>query len=310
MAADALSNAMVLAAGLGTRLRPLTDELPKPAVPVLNRPLAAFTFDHLARHGVRNLGLNTHHLPMQLRAALEPEVPSGIASLFVHEPEILGTGGGIRHVWGALGEPDPFLVLNGDVLFEPDLVGALAHHMALGAVATMVLREVPDADRYGAVEIDAAGQVRRLLGLPTATGQALRKLMFTGVHILSARALGSLPERGCVVRQGYRSWLDAGQVVAGFVDANPWLELGTPADYANAQLGLIARRDAAGASDSLIHATSRVDAKANVVGSILGAGSHLEGAVKVERAIVWPGAHVTRDVRDAIVTTAGQVVTW
>lgn len=310
MAADTLSHAMVLAAGLGTRLRPLTDELPKPAVPVLNRPLAAFTFDHLARHGVRNVGLNTHHLAAQLRAALEPEVPSGMASLFVHEPEILGTGGGIRQVWRALGEPDPFLVLNGDVLFEPDLFGALSHHVALGAVATMVLRAVPDADRYGAVEIDEAGQVQRLLGVPATPERPLRKLMFTGVHILSARALASLPERGCVVRQGYRTWLEAGEVIAGFVDTNPWLELGTPADYANAQLGLIARDDGTGVSDSLIHATSHVDPKASVKGSILGAGCHVEGAVKIERAILWPGAHVDHDVRDAIFTRAGRVVTW
>jgi NDP-sugar pyrophosphorylase family protein len=233
-----------------------------------------------------------------------------MSSLFVHEPEILGTGGGIRQVWRALGEPDPLLVMNGDVLFEPDLIEALRQHIAHDAVATMVLREVPDADRYGAIEIDAGARVRRLLGAPDAQGP-LRKLMFSGVHVLSARAVASLPERGCVIRQGYRAWIDAGLVVAGFVDAAPWLELGTPADYAEAQLGLLARLDSGTTGHrSLVHAAAQIDAEAHVAHSIVGADSRVDGPRRLERVIVWPGAHVTGDLRDAIVTTSGRVVSW
>lgn len=302
----------MLAAGLGTRLRPLTDELPKPAVPVLNRPLAAFALEHLARSGIDTIALNTHHLHTRLREVLEPAVPVGVRSVFVHEPEILGTGGGIKNVWRALGEPDPFVVMNGDVLFEPNLEAAFKLHQELGAIATMVLRSAPDADRYGAVETDPHGQVRRLLGVPQEAA-GLRKTMFTGVHLLSARAIESLPERGCVVRQGYRAWLDAGQVIAGFVDESLWLELGTPADYAAAQFAALQgagwpvtgiNRDA-----SLIDGRASIDPRACLRGCVIGAGCVVEGAVTLDGVIAWPGARVDYDATNLIVTHAGQRVT-
>jgi len=307
-------HAMVLAAGLGTRLRPLTDELPKPAVPVLNRPLVATTLAHLARAGAQSITLNTHHLPEQLRAALEPHAPPGVALRFVHEPEILGTGGGIRNAWRAAGAPDQFVVMNGDVLFEPDLAAALTLHRDAKAVATMVLRSVADADRYGAIEIDHAGRVRRLLGLPP-DADGLRKFMFTGVHVLSRRALESLPERGCVVRQGYRRWLDEGDVVAGYVDASQWLELGTPTDYATAQLDLLVQGASqrglpSGADCSLIDPSAAIDPRATIRTSVIGAGCRVSGAVTLERVILWPGARVDRDLHDTIVTSGDTVVTW
>lgn len=304
-------HAMVLAAGLGTRLRPLTDELPKPAVPVLNRPLATATIEHLARSGAESVTFNTHHLADELRASLEPQVPGGVIARFVHEPVILGTGGGIRNAWLAAGQPDPFVVMNGDVLFAPDLVEALKRHVQLDAIATMVLRTVEDPERYGAVEIDSDARVRRLLGAP-GDGAGLRKLMFSGAHILSARAVASLPEQGCVVRQGYRKWIDSGEVVAGFVDDTSWLELGTPNDYATAQLELL--RSHAGLSGtrpgSLIDPTAAVDQAASLHNCVVGAGCQVIGAVSLQRVIAWPGARIDRDLSDVIVTSAGRQVAW
>ncbi|CAG0983248.1 partial N-acetylmuramate alpha-1-phosphate uridylyltransferase, partial [Anaerolineae bacterium] len=161
---------MVLGAGLGTRLRPLTDRLPKPVVPLFDRPLAAYALERLFAAGVRDAVMNTHHRAGEVVRALEAHVPEGMRPRFGHEPELLGTGGGIRNALSILrndvGGGGPMLVINGDVLFWPDLESALALHAQLGAVATMVLREDPRAKELGAIEVDGGGRVRRLLGKP------------------------------------------------------------------------------------------------------------------------------------------------
>lgn len=300
-------HAMILAAGLGTRLRPLTDELPKPAVPVLNRPLAAQSIEHLVRVGAQSITFNTHHLAERLRASLERHVPAHVRGRFVHEPKILGTAGGIKNAWIAAGRPETWVVVNGDVLFEADIAGALQAHRDQDALATMVLRADANADRFGAIEIDTRSRVRRLLGAP-ATTEPLRKLMFTGVHVLSARALASLPDEGCVVRQGYRHWIDAGETVVGFEDAATWLELGTPIDYASAQLAML--QASVGENASLIDASARIGEGARVQRSVIGAGCEVGAGVTLDGVILWPGARASGDMRDAIVTTAGQVVRW
>ena len=138
---------MVFAAGLGTRLAPLTQRLPKPVVPLMNRPLARYSLEALAAAGVERCALNTHHLADAVPEALEGHVPTGMTARFVHEPKLLGTGGGLRHALTALidefGADDdtPILVMNGDILFWPELERALAVHRRLGAVATVVLRD-------------------------------------------------------------------------------------------------------------------------------------------------------------------------
>src|SRR5690242_16831338 len=116
---------MLVAAGFGTRLDPLTRELPKPALPVANRPVAWFAADHLARHGVRELVVNTHHLGGELERVLGAVQPEGTQLRFIHEPEILGTGGGVRNAWSATSQ-EALLAFNAKLVFAPDLQRALA----------------------------------------------------------------------------------------------------------------------------------------------------------------------------------------
>jgi NDP-sugar pyrophosphorylase family protein len=118
--------------------------------------------------------------------------------------------------------------------------------------------------------------------------------------------LASLPERGCVVRQGYRNWVDAGDVVAGFVDESRWLELGTPADYASAQFELLRL---GGVDASLVDASAQIDPRSNIRTSVIGRDCRVLGAVTLERVILWPGAMVDQDLTDVIVTSAGRHVT-
>ncbi len=212
---------MLLAAGLGTRLRPLTDLRPKPIVPVANKPLAAFAMEHLARSGVTRIVANTHPRPDQVERALKGACPDGVELLFSRESKLLGTGGGLRKAYLSFDDSqDSMIVMNGDTLFAPDLARAVEKHEARNAVATMILRRAPDAAQFGAIGIDASGRVRSLLGTPH--DQAVREeLMFTGVHILSREAFSAMPESGCVIRTAYRHWVDSGASVLGIVDDSP-----------------------------------------------------------------------------------------
>ncbi|MET0390420.1 MAG: sugar phosphate nucleotidyltransferase, partial [Polyangiales bacterium] len=122
MAVDDL-RAMLITAGLGTRLSPLTDHLPKPAVPVANRPVAWFALDHVRRVGIRDFVLNTHHLARELQDTLTAVAPPDVQLRFVHEPQILGTGGGVRNAWQPRGD-EIFVVMNGKYVFAPDMAAA------------------------------------------------------------------------------------------------------------------------------------------------------------------------------------------
>lgn len=301
---------MLLAAGLGTRLRPLTDLRPKPIVPVANKPLAAFAMEHLARSGVRHIVANTHPQPETVETALKAACPGGIELLFSREPTLLGTGGGLRKAQTLFATSQaPIIVMNGDTLFAPDLSGPVAEHERLGAVATMILRRSPDAARLGAIGIDASGRVRSLLGTPANT-EAREELMFTGVHILSPQAFAVMPKSGCVIRSAYRHWIDSGALVLGLVDESPWADLGTVSEYHRLNLEL------ASGSFAWPGVTPRggcvlpddLEASALIQRSVIGEGARLADGVAIDRCVVWPGTRVERSARNAVLTPEHQVI--
>src|SRR5207248_1976894 len=148
--------AMVLCAGFGTRLRPLTDQIPKPLVPLCGVPLLRYNFALLKNAGVNEIVINTHHLAAAMeQGALALARDLGIALHVSREHKhILGTGGGVRRAEATLGS-ETFFLLNGDMIFDVDLRAALAAHRKAGAIATMVLAPYPRGATYGAVEIDA-----------------------------------------------------------------------------------------------------------------------------------------------------------
>ena len=182
--------AMVLAAGLGMRMRPLTLLAAKPALPVLNRPLLHWTLETLARAGVRQVVVNTHHLPGSVRRAAGDGRAFGLEVTYAHERRILGTGGGPRAVRGFFGD-EPFLLVNGDVLFDFDLAAVVARHRASGARATLVLKDIPDVEAYGGVVTRRDGSIVSIAGLPRPA--AGREALFTGVHVLDPALLDRLP---------------------------------------------------------------------------------------------------------------------
>jgi NDP-sugar pyrophosphorylase family protein len=173
---------MILAAGFGKRLRPLTDRMPKPLIQVGGHPLIAYPLALLRAAGITEVIVNLHHLGGQMRAALGDGARYGVRIAYSQEDPILDTGGGIKRAEAFL-RGDRFVVLNSDSICDVDLRAVVAWHASRGAVATMVLRADREAARYGLIEIDGAARIRRFLGRPAEVAERLTPLMFAGIHV-------------------------------------------------------------------------------------------------------------------------------
>lgn len=311
------TRAFVLAAGLGTRLRPLTDTWPKPAVPFLGAPLLRRTFAVLARAGVDRVALNTHHLPeVMSRVAQEEGARRGLAVTTVHEPVIQGTGGGLRGLQRALPGDDVVIAWNGDILFAPDLAGLLVQHRDSGAAATMVLLRMPAGRSYGVVEIDAGGRVQRIGRRAPAPRPACTAWHFSGVHLLSPRVFEAMAPEGPedINHDVYPRLFGEGGVRGIVVDA-PWSDLGSSATYLEAQSDLLCGHvpDPLGtesplagrrASGALVEPGARVDPTADLAldvfvaaGVAVPPGAHVRRAALLPGAVVGPAETVIDEIR-------------
>jgi len=282
--------AMILAAGYGTRMRPVTYSLPKPLVPVCNLPLIGWAVESFLRAGIRELIVNLHHLPEPLETWLLAHY-ADVNFHFSFEAEILGTGGGVKRVQALLENEADFFVANGDTIQFPDY---LAIQRARGdALAVLLLRHPPAGDRFTPVWSDNG----RITGFGKGGGEAL---MFSGIHCLSPRVFRYLPEGfSGIVEDVYQRQLST-ERLAAIVDDNPlWFDTGTP-------------RRLMGATQQLLDATlrgaiapargSRVDgdcivaesARGRAVRSTIGARSVVEGDVR--DSAVWDDCRIGRGV--------------
>jgi mannose-1-phosphate guanylyltransferase len=336
--------AMVLCAGLGTRLRPLTARVPKPAVPVGGVPLVRWTMALLAGAGVRRVAVNVHHLPDAMEAAAASAAGAlGLPLAVSREPVIAGTGGALREARAALAGADAIVLFNGDILFDVDLPAALAAHRATGALATMVLLPMPAGASYAAVEVDASGAVRRIAGKFGPGGAGLTAWHFSGVHVLSPELLARVPAEpfeADVNRHVYPPLMASG-AIRGFVASGAWDDLGTPARYLAANRALLSgafpRARFAGADPlagaaalapgvhvapgAVVHPGARlhgpvllapgaeVDAGADVGPEAVVGAARIRRSARVERAVVWDGTEIAAGERvvDAIAAGADRV---
>jgi mannose-1-phosphate guanylyltransferase len=294
--------AMVLAAGLGLRMRPLTLLRAKPVLPVLDRPLLQFTLERLAKAGVREVIVNLHHLPESVVEAIGPGRRHGLRIRYSREPEILGTGGGPRAVREFFGR-EPFLLVNGDVFFDFDLRALVARHLSSGAVATLALRPQPAARSYSPVVTDKRGRILSIAGRPRARRGT--RSMFASVHVLDPRLLERLPVGPSdSVRDLYLPLLAEGAHLAGVRCSGAWYDFGRPSLYRDAQLRMLRGR-----GQVLVGSGARIASAAAVRRSVLGARSRVARGARVERSVLWPDAAVEAGARVArsIVTSGGVV---
>jgi NDP-sugar pyrophosphorylase family protein len=223
---------MVLAAGQGTRLRPVTDHMPKALVPVAGRPMIEFALLLLRRHGVRDIIINLHHFGSQIEDHLGDGRRFDVNIHYSQESELLETGGGLLKAKAFL-QHDTFIVINTDALIDVDLAAVLKNHQHNNATATLVLRPDVDAERYGSIDIGADDRVYRFLEhrsncQPTGT---VRTLMFTGLQILEPRVFDYMdsgePKKFSTTRETYPRMLHAGERIFGYCFEGFWQDLGT-----------------------------------------------------------------------------------
>ncbi len=283
--------AMILAAGLGTRLRPLTEVRPKPLIPVKDRPLIRHLAEGLKKAGVTDLVVNTHHLADQVRdevGAKNFPLPTTVS----HEPEILGTGGALRQARDLLGDR-PFLVVNGDIYTDLDFAAVQAAHMKRRPLATMVLRDEPE---FNTVTI--SGDKILDFSAEPAGGQAPssgRRWAYTGIQVVEPAVLARLPEGFSHIIDVYEAALAAGDEVAGYIDQESfWDEAGDLRRYLNLHRRLMARRD----QKVWVHPRAKVADGVEVRGfACVGEGARVEAGALLEDAVIWPGAVVTENAR-------------
>jgi NDP-sugar pyrophosphorylase family protein len=299
---------MVLAAGLGLRMRPLTLLRAKPVLPVLNRPLLHWTLELLARHGVDDVMINLHHLPQTITGLVGDGRRFGLRVAYSRERTLLGTAGGPRQVRDYLGSA-PFLLVNGDMAFEFDLSALVARHRASGARATLALKPNPDPRHYGSVVTGRDGRVRSLVGLPReAKG---RVSLFTGVHVLDPALLDRLPPgRSDTVRDLYPRLVEEGERVMGVRVRGAWYDLSSPSLYLASQAALLGSGfGGIGRRKRLVHPTARVAPGARISRSVVGPGTVVAEGAWLEGSALWAGARVGRGarIRDSILADGVEI---
>jgi NDP-sugar pyrophosphorylase family protein len=223
---------MILAAGFGSRLRPLTDRVPKPLLDVGGVPMIAYPLALLRAAGIDEVVINLHHLGDQIRARLGDGGAYGMSISYSEEPSLLDTGGGIKKAEAFL-RGGTFVVLNADSVMDLDLAAVIDWHRRQRAVATMVLRPDREDGRYGHIEIDAQSRIRRFLGRPVHVAESLRSLMFAGVHVFEPAVFDFMGEgRFGINAQTYPAMLAAGCPLYGYEFHGYWRVLDTHAGLA------------------------------------------------------------------------------
>ncbi len=322
-----LGSAMILAAGYGTRLGPLGRDRPKALLPVCNFPLVGYALRLAARAGVRRAVVNLHHRAEVLQAFLEAESFGMDLAFSREEPEILGTGGGVKKALAQLGA-GTFCVMNAKLVSDVDLRAVLAFHRQKRALATMVVRPDPEAGKWGAVEVDESGRIHRIAGLGVSSpSKPLRAYMFTGIALYEPEFFSVLPDGpSCVIRQGWAPRLRAGAPLFAYVHEGFWQEHSTPSRYLAGNLRLLrsGRRlwdDSYLPLPGEIHGSLKLGEGAvlvppvhvgpdvvvgpgAVVGPevVLGRGVRVGGGARLTRAVVWDHSEVEGRLREVVVT--------
>jgi NDP-sugar pyrophosphorylase family protein len=297
---------MILAAGYGARLWPLTADRTKPALPVLGKPLVGYVAEYLARFEIRDVLVNLHHRPDSVQAALGDGSQFGVRLQYIHEPVILGTSGALDNARELLSD-DTFVVINGKLITNLDLSGAIETHRKTKALATLVLRRNPNRERFSTVETKD-GSVVRFAGMPSPEGSSEEApLMFTGIQILEPGIFEYIP-RGVFshsTTEAYPRAIANGERVAAHVSEGDWYELSTLQRYLDISLALMK----AGGRDVYTGEGTNVNKLAVVRDSVLWNHVTVEKGAVVRRAILGDGVRVSANERfeDAVVVRADLV---
>ena len=286
--------AIVLSAGYGTRLWPLTEDRTKPAIPILGKPLVGYVAEYLAGYDIDEIVVNLHHRPESVRRALGDGSRFGVKLYYVEEPEILGTSGALDNTREFF-ERETFVVVNGKIITDIDLNAALETHRKTNAIATLVLLPNTRRERFSVVETED-GRIKGFGGMPADGGTGPAPLMFTGIHILEPRIFDYIP-RGVFsdsVTNVYPQAIARGETIAAHVASGKWRELSTLKRYLDISVELLMEE-----GKSLV----------------AGAQTVISPSATVTEAILWDdvevgaGARITRAIlADDVKIKAGEII--
>ena len=318
---------MILAAGLGTRLGPLTSLRPKPMLPICGTPLVRWAALWLRSQGVREIVVNLHHLGEQIAEELGDGGALDLDIRYSREaPEVLGTGGGIRRARALLddGSGAPIIIVNGKILLDLDLADVLRQHRETGAEATLVLCPDPRREKWEKIRLGPDRQVVSLFEETREGSSPGRPLMFTGVHVIDPKVIDRIPGSGapCIVRSAYRELFAEGRGLYGYLTDGYWWE------HSNLERYLVGLRKVLDGEAALpyaerplrgvdptakIHPTAKIRPPVFIGRRVeVGAGAEIgpyveldddvivDAGVRLRDVIAWPGAHVRNSAERAV----------
>ncbi|HEV7672762.1 MAG TPA: NDP-sugar synthase [Thermoanaerobaculia bacterium] len=277
---------VILAAGLGLRLRPLTNEIPKPLLPVAGRPIIVRTLDALARAGCEAVAINLHHLGDRIRAAIGTR-HAGMPIEYFEEPEILGTLGALPPMRSFLRPAGLVVLANGDSLCRWPIEPLIARHRATGARATLLLAKRSDPEELGGgVGVDRSGRIVQMRDGPAARIVARRRA-FAGMHVFAPDLLAEVTAGPAdIVERLYLPLLARGERIESFSTAALWHDLGTPRRYLDGALAWVAGQP----GGSWISPSAEISPRASIARSIVEAGCRVEAGARIERSVLLSGA--------------------
>ncbi len=284
---------MILAAGMGKRLRPLTNVYPKVLLPVVNVPMIDRITKLLKTHGVEEIIVNAHHNYQMISDYLKGGNPFGMRVEIRIEKEILGTGGGIKNTqdfW----DKDPFIVINGDILTDIDLREVYKFHLRRNNLVTMVLHDFPI---YNKVKVD-----REMNIVSIGPGTNLKgTLAFTGIHVINPEVLDFIPEnKRSNIIECYRKLIDLKKPIRGYLaTGHRWIDIGTVADYLRSNFIFLPPGNIAIAQEC------HIDSGASLKDwAVIGKGSLIEKGAIVKRSVLWNDVIVREGIKvvDSVVT--------
>jgi mannose-1-phosphate guanylyltransferase len=272
--------AMILAAGLGTRLKPLTDRKPKALMPIENIPIIGRTIEYLKQFGIHQIIVNTHHHSEQILDYLDAGRPFGVEIDVRVEAQILGTGGGLRNTWD-FWDHDPFIVINSDILTNINLDEAYAHHRSAGAMATLILHR---CDPFNQIQIDEHHCITNIGRQNIPAGWA-----FTGIHIMDPVLLTHIPNTGFSdIIDCYRTLIQAKKRIYAFVvQGHYWRDIGCVDSYIQANKEILdqAKKTFSIGLHTRVHPSTGLSEWA-----VIGNHGILEEKVEIRRSILWDQA--------------------
>ncbi|MCM3871645.1 MAG: NDP-sugar synthase [Pyrinomonadaceae bacterium] len=286
-----LMRAMILSAGYGTRLWPLTEDRTKPAMPILGKPLVGYVAEYLASFGCDDIVVNLHHRPESVRAALGDGSRYGVKLHYVDEPVILGTSGALDNAREIL-EGETIVVVNGKIITDIDLNAAFETHRRTEAIATLVLLPNPDCQRFTVVET-SDGLLKGFGSMPVQSEYVGREapMMFTGIQILEPGIFKYIP-RGVFSHSTsdvYPQAMAKGERIAVHVATGIWYELSTPQRYLDISLAMLAERG----EHLSVGSACVISERADVSQSVLWDGVVIEADVRIRRAVLGDGVRIT-----------------